>query len=511
MSTHEQVEGSGPLLLGTCLITCIRCILFFSCRRYVDAGLFQQLKQDSSHSSEAYCLDILPPPSAAPTPTSTSARGTLPSALAKNAFSACFSESCTLFFLLLCQALRVFNIRVRTVNWAISLGILLLLIVIAIPLCLSFICTSSLSANASSLRFSFTSVPRLVVALIPLAIYFFTISYIPLPTALSSPSADTSISYTALARITVLGTVILGCLSGYGSVSTSWGYFPLALGNRRTAPSQAELDAAEQSLRRVRADIDLKRGEIAVILRRDADPADSPAKNASWLSRVTPNFRGPSELSNLNTELSALCSLEDNMTAQLRILQQRHAASAFNRTWRGRVSVLGRHATGFYCIFRSITSAFSILLPATAAMPAAPTSTPGLLTSSLVLLPFDPAYTAAALRHANLLVVGLIIWGSVRRVLRNAARALRLTSRTLSAALVLLMLSQLMGIYLLSTLVQLRTSFPPPENGFEETANLFLTLPEYQLFGSTFDWSFLLAAGVAAGTEWVRAKSEGDD
>ena len=64
------------------------------------------------------------------------------------------------------------------------------------------------------------------------------------------------------------------------------------------------------------------------------------------------------------------------------------------------------------------------------------------------------------------------------------------------------------GIYLLSTLIQLRTSFPPPRAAPDTTpaagagANLFATLPEYQFFGALFDGAFLLAAGVAAGARW---------
>ena len=63
----------------------------------------------------------------------------------------------------------------------------------------------------------------------------------------------------------------------------------------------------------------------------------------------------------------------------------------------------------------------------------------------------------------------------------------------------------------MSTLIQLRTSFPPPPPGTDPdpadgatttTTNLFATLPEYQFFGSLFDGAFLLAAGVSAAVRW---------
>ena len=67
----------------------------------------------------------------------------------------------------------------------------------------------------------------------------------------------------------------------------------------------------------------------------------------------------------------------------------------------------------------------------------------------------------------------------------------------------------LQGIYLLSTLIQLRTSFPPPRTRPDADPadpaaadTLFATLPAYQFFGALFDGAFLLAAAVAAAARW---------
>jgi hypothetical protein len=68
------------------------------------------------------------------------------------------------------------------------------------------------------------------------------------------------------------------------------------------------------------------------------------------------------------------------------------------------------------------------------------------------------------------------------------------------------------GIYMLSTIVQLRTSFPPlPIRSDTDPAevNLFSTIPEYQLFGSLFDISFLVAAGLSAFGRWASERVNG--
>jgi hypothetical protein len=73
---------------------------------------------------------------------------------------------------------------------------------------------------------------HLLAVLAPLFVYFLLLSYVPLPDGLvSSGMSDTFTLVTA--RYNVLGTFILGCLSGFGSVATAWGYFPLSFGKNR--------------------------------------------------------------------------------------------------------------------------------------------------------------------------------------------------------------------------------------------------------------------------------------
>jgi The Golgi pH Regulator (GPHR) Family N-terminal len=73
---------------------------------------------------------------------------------------------------------------------------------------------------------------HLLAVLAPLCVYFLLLSYVPLPDGLvSSGMSDTFTLVTA--RYNVLGTFILGCLSGFGSLTTAWGYFPLSCGKNR--------------------------------------------------------------------------------------------------------------------------------------------------------------------------------------------------------------------------------------------------------------------------------------
>jgi hypothetical protein len=63
---------------------------------------------------------------------------------------------------------------------------------------------------------------RVLLSLVPVIIYFFALSRIPLPAALASSDITT----VALSRLIVLGTIILGLLSGFGAISSLWKFLP---------------------------------------------------------------------------------------------------------------------------------------------------------------------------------------------------------------------------------------------------------------------------------------------
>ena len=73
---------------------------------------------------------------------------------------------------------------------------------------------------------------HLLAVLAPLLVYFLLLSYVPLPDGLVSSGMSDSFTLVT-ARYNVLGTFILGCLSGFGSVTTAWGYFPLTCSKNR--------------------------------------------------------------------------------------------------------------------------------------------------------------------------------------------------------------------------------------------------------------------------------------
>lgn len=62
---------------------------------------------------------------------------------------------------------------------------------------------------------------RTIAFLLPVALFIFALSFVPLPAEFTSYNPLTSTT----ARLVVLGTIILGLLSGLGAVNGAWGAF----------------------------------------------------------------------------------------------------------------------------------------------------------------------------------------------------------------------------------------------------------------------------------------------
>jgi len=168
------------------------------------------------------------------------------------------------------------------------------------------------------------------------------------------------------------------------------------------------------------------------------------------------------------------------------------------------------HGFAVYCVFRIISSVANLVGPVRSRDSTSTSSdiVTQLLVYGVSLFPsinLQKDQVASVARQVSLVLIGAIILSSLRQLMSGVKRVLRVTNRNLGASMMLLLLAQIMGIYLLSTLIQLRTSFPSSDT--EE--NLFKTLPEYVVFGGTFDGSFLVAAVVTGFVRWLDDKVNG--
>ncbi|KAJ6578695.1 G protein-coupled receptor 89 [Mycena vulgaris] len=487
----------GQALTETGILLALRVAIFFSCRKYLLRSLYSNFQDISGvDSSSNSSRDPLPSPiTQTARQSSRKPHGkteTIYSTLASDVFAGCFSESCLLFLLLMLQGSNVFSPSTRLLNWRLSLFLLLTCILVLIPFILSLLLTVG-SDSSPRIR---SILPRIVFSTVTVAVYLFALSCIPLPVPLSESDRMTA----TLSRLVVLGTIILGLLAGFGAVSSSWAFLPSK--QPVTTPTEQDIVTAEYALSSIRDDLDRRKDEVA---RRAAQQTEG-----TWMSRVMPSFRGDEHLQ----EVRGLEALEYQMTRSLDDLRQRRATAKFSNTFRGKLVNVGGRLFAVYCLLRFISSLVNIVSPQTSS--SSTTSYPDVATEAVARLlrtlapwiRFDDV--ARVMRHVTLVLVGVIILTSIRLVLRGVTRALRVTSRNLGASLMLLLVAQLMVIYLLSTIVQLRASFPPPPSSDEGApVNLFSTIPEFQVFGSLFDWTFLISASGSLVVRWAANKVNG--
>ncbi|KIP06559.1 hypothetical protein PHLGIDRAFT_72510, partial [Phlebiopsis gigantea 11061_1 CR5-6] len=491
---------------------------FYAVRKYLLHSLYHDLQDLSSAETTPLAsapdddveLETLPTPSTAGGTPRESAfaprKGAMHSTLSRALFALSFSESLMLFILLMCQALDLLHARTRLFNWKISLYILLISIVGVIPFSYSLVLSYRSAAGIRGLQKP--TFARLGLFAVPIGVFLFLLSFIPVPTG----AASSGITGSVLTRLTTVGTILLGSLSGFGAVDNASRFLPWFSRSNGFAPSDADILVAQEGLERIRGDLAERRRAIEQM-------QTSQVTDKSWFSRVVPSFVSGSELSGAMQEAVGLEALEYQMARNLSALRAQKREVEYSRTLAGRLGNWGGALFAVYCLYRIAIAAVNLVLPARTASPA---ESPDAQAASradvitvclaylLALLPgvhAAPADVAVLARQISLALVGAIILSSIRLVLRGVARALRVTSRNLGASLMLLILAQLMGIYLLTTLIQLRTSFPPPPARPDTQAdigviNLFATLPEYQVFGSLFDGSFLLVAALSAIAQW---------
>ncbi|TCD62664.1 hypothetical protein EIP91_006586 [Steccherinum ochraceum] len=520
--------------LESAVIMGVRGVLFYTCRRYLLRSLYHDLQDLSSEGrvispaeldADALELETLPTHSVSKAPISTSAANhgaasrnrIFHSFISRTLFALSFSESCTLFLLLMCQGLEIFHPKTRLMNWDISLSLLLMFIMVLIPLAYSLVLSYRSSPVSKTIQRP--TITRIIISALPIGLFTYLLSFIPLPTVIASQSVGARI----LSRLVVVGIVILGLLSGFGSINTAWMFFPRFSRNEKSCPTEQQVTQAEQGLERIQRDLAERRSALR---RREAS---QPKSESSWLGRMMPSFRGQDEMSSAMQEISGLEALEVQMARNLDAMKERRREVKFAGTLRGRLFMWGGRLFALYCVYRTIMSIVNLIMPTRSLSHTPPqdgrapemTSGTDFLTMALAHLTslhpaihLEPEDIAVVSRQISLGLVGLIILSSIRRVLSGVARALRVSSRNLGASLMLLMIAQLMGIYLLSTLIQLRTSFPPPPvrpdiEVDDGSLNLFSTLPEYQVFGSLFDGSFLVAAALTAVVLWFDERING--
>ncbi|EPQ29453.1 uncharacterized protein PFL1_03208 [Pseudozyma flocculosa PF-1] len=441
-------------------------------------------------------------------------------------FSLAFEETATLYVAVLLEAAGFDTSDGSTLRGAFRASVMLVvqLAIVWIPLGICLLLTyRSDSSTPLSRRLVYLSLP-----FIPWLVLFFSV---PLPSALSSPQKRSGILDSLVARTAVIGVTLIAVLSGSAAMAATWEAVEQWRGKSIRPPTQSDINLAHDSYDRARSDLEAKRNELQR-LEKEVEVARAEGSGGAasrWsLSGLWSGDARSREIKTLKAEIFGLTAIASAMRDDLDTMAELSKRDRRSRTVPGRLLTAIGWVWALYCAFRIVLSLLNLVI-----LGYRDTAPPDFISLALasVLRWFDVDVDVAAwTRQISLVFVGVLIWARIGSVLSYLGRAFRAASasRGVETCFLVLFLSEVMTIYLLATLIQLRTSLPPslssspippppppPPSSIIPSSSpstrptmtttattpppLLATLPSFQIvFGSLFDSSFLVAAVATA-------------
>ncbi|KAH8915170.1 hypothetical protein BT69DRAFT_1356932 [Atractiella rhizophila] len=486
------------LLLPTVFLLLFRLISFLASKKWLSRSLSRTSIHVTSNASSG-----LPSPSIAKREGEEGRWN-----VSEVVFCLSFSECSILLGLVV--AGELIDESARDLNWMLSLALLIFLIVLLAPFLHCLLLTSPTSTTFRSLLYS----------AVPYGFYLFLFyrfgEYISTAIFTIDPSTSENLASHAdrihdfitptLTRLLVPGVIIISSLSGLGAINTIWDEWELRRHSRQPV-TDAHIMSAQRALQRAKEDVEKRERELGAVTREIQERGNS---SKGFFGRLLTSDTQVARQSSITLQLSAMRELEAQLETDLMMLQARKKRLEDAKTLQGLFwSIVVRGLEG-WCVYRVIVSILNLLFGYTVAPSSPSNATAGQsdFTTRILsrFLPEDfPLHFYARLLGS--IMVGSILIASLRNVVRGVEGVFewlirRTTTSSTSAGkgrgrrgkeFVLLALSQVMAIYLLTSLVSLPL---PPDSNEEESSSIDLlkTLPSFKIYSKLFDAIFLISA-----------------